>query len=314
MLGEYMSDNAQGAASAAPVVSPVTEATENTELQSQEVEGDETEVAVPEITKAEKKRLKKLMLKVDGEEFEEELPFEIDEEHGDYVRKQLQLAKMSQKRAQYASQIEKEAFDLIEMLRKDPRRVLSDPTIGIDIKEFAAKIIEEEIENARKSPEQIEREKMENELRALKEEREKEKEAHRKRELERLQEQEYERYDTLMTQALEKNTDIPKSAYVVKKMADHMIMALEKGYDVTPEELIPLIREEMREDVKQMFQVLPEDVIEQLVGKDNINKIRKKYVSKGKEIKNNALANPVPKKDKVDANAPKQTYKDFFKL
>jgi hypothetical protein len=309
---------------AAPVASApsaVSPDTANTSVEGQEVEGDEIEAdedVTPEEKKEEKKRLKKLKLKVDGEEYDEELPFEIEEEHAEWLKKQLQLSKGFQKKAQYASQIEKEATQLIEMLRSDPLKVLSDPAIGHDVKKLMAEFIEAEIENAKKTPEQIEREKMEAELKALKDEREKEKTESQKRELERLQAQEYERYDMLMTQALEKHPDLPKSPYVVKKMAEYMLLALENDVDANPEDVIPLVREEIKADLKQMFAVLPEDVIEQLVGKETIGKIRKKYVKKA-QTNTNPMNNLVDTAKKAQSSEKKEgdkkmTFKDFFKI
>lgn len=306
--------------SPAPVSSSVPESVtpetslENTEIEA--LEGEESSEESTPLTVSEKKKLKKLKLKVDGEEFDEELPFEIDEDQAEYFKKHLQLSKMSQKRAAKASQIEKETYEFLELLRTDPKRILSDPAIGIDIKKFAAEIIESEIEQSRKSPEQIEKEKMEAELKALKDEREKEKEGNRKRDFERLQKQEFERYDMLMTRALESNPDLPKSPYVIKKIAENLMIALENGMDVGPADVIPLVREEIREDLKQMFAAMPDDVIEQLVGKDKIGSIRKKYVNKAKAAvaakKQDGQGSNVETKQKGETK--KQTFSEFFKF
>lgn len=166
-------------------------------------------------------------------------------------------------------------------LRKDPRKVLSDPNVGVDLKKIAVQLIEEEIENSKKSPDQLEREKLQKELQSIKEEREREKEDFNTRELARLEQQEYERYDNLITQAIDK-TDLPKSPYIVKKMADYMLLGLQNNIDVAPEDVLPLVREEMQNDLRDMFAVMPEEVIESIVGKDVINRIRKKNLQKAK--------------------------------
>jgi hypothetical protein len=231
-------------------------------------------------TPAEKKveaRIKKLKLKVDGRELEEEVNLDDD----DYLTRQLQLAKVAQKRMGEYGTLEKQVRSFIEELKKNPRKVLSDPNIGIDVKQLAASIIEEEIENSKKSPEQIEKEKLESRLRELEEERKKEKEDFQRQEFERLQQQAYERYDMQMAKALE-TSDLPKSPYIIKKMADYMLMGLQQGLDVTPEDVLPLVREEMQSDLKQMFSVMPEEVIESVVGKEALNRIRKKKCRKGK--------------------------------
>jgi hypothetical protein len=270
--------------------------------------------ADPKLPKAEAKkeaaRIKKLKLKVDGKELEEEVNLDDDE----YLTKQLQLAKAAQKRMGEYANLEKQVKAFLDELKKNPRKVLSDPNIGIDVKQLAASIIEEEIENSKKSPEQLEREKLETRLRELEEERKKEKEDFQTKEFERLQQQAYERYDMQMSQALEKS-DLPKSPYIIKKMADYMLMGLNEGLDITPEDVLPLVREEMQNDLKQMFAVMPDEVIESIVGKDVFNRIRKKSVAKAKTP-------PTPLKSSVKDTGgtnkgeatpvKKQSFRDFF--
>lgn len=230
-----------------------------------------------------KKMLKSLKIKFNGREYEEELPFEIpdDESAREYMTRQLQMSKLAQSKSQEYSTLEKEVKAFVDELRKNPKKALSNPNIGIDVKKLAAEIIEEEIANSQKSPEQLEREKIENELKELKAEREREKEESKARELERLQQQEYERYDMLMSQALDASK-LPKTPYVVKKMADYMLLGLQEGIDVTPADVLPLVEAEMQNDLKEMFGVMPDEVIESIVGKDVINRIRKKNVAKAK--------------------------------
>lgn len=268
-----------------------------------------------DLTKAEIKYLNKLKLKVDGQEFEEELPFELPEDPQvlAYMTKQLQMAKMSQKRAQSYSDLEKNVNNFIEQLQKNPRKTLSDPRFGIDLKKIAAEMIEEEISNSKKSPEQLKAEQLEAELKELKESREAEKKNNEAKEFERLQRQEAERYDVLMTRALEKS-DLPKSPYVVKKMADYMLLGLQNGIEVTPDEILPLVREEILEDVKSMFAVMPEDVVEGIIGKETIKKIRKKQVDAAKKaaaagVRTQATGKTAP----VQSNpAEKVNFKKFF--
>jgi hypothetical protein len=298
--------------SAAPEAAEITENAEGTE-ELEAAEGELEAAAIEKKEEAVKKANKrKYKLKVDGKELEEEIDFDNEED----ISKRLQLAKVAQKRMSEFSQLEKEVSQFIQELRKNPKKVLADPRIGLDVKRLAAEIIEEEISNSQKSPEQIERERIESELQALKEEREREKEDMRQRELERLQEQEFQRYDTMISKALEKS-DLPKSPYVVKKIADYMLLGLNQGMDVTPDDVLPLVREEISEDLKQMFAVMPDEVIEAIVGKDVITRLRKKNIAKAKagtppqplkaQIKETGQT--APKEAKTDK---KVNYKDFF--
>ena len=318
-----MSDN-----NAASSVSPSTEASassESSELESsQALEGLEGAAAEGEAqesvveSKKEAARIRKLKLKVDGQEFEEDLPFDLDDnpEAVEYMTRQLQLSKAAQKRMAESSQLQKEVKYFLEELRKNPKKVLADPSIGIDVKQLAAQIIEEEIANAQKSPEQLEKERLENELKSLQEEREREREEAREKEFSRLQEIEYERYDTLISKAIE-TSDLPKSPYVVKKIADYMLLGLNEGIDVSPEDVLPLVRDEIQNDLREMFAVMPDEVIEKIVGKDVFNRVRKKNVAKAKSA-------PQPVKSAIkdtgastkgaanSSDAQKKTFRDFF--
>jgi hypothetical protein len=268
--------------------------------------------SVKEIKKEEKRLLKKLRLKVDGKEFDEE----FDPNDDEYMTRQLQLAKASGKRSQEYSTLQKEVATFIEELRKNPRKVLADPNIGIDIKQLAAQVIEDEINNSKKSPEQLQREQLEEQLRQMQEERKTEKDKYQKEEFERIQQQEYERYDMLMSQTLEKS-DLPKTPYIIKKMADYMLLGLQQGLDISPDDVLPLVREEMQKDLKEMFQVMPDDVIENMVGKDVLNRLRKKNVANAKAKPPQPLAKSLQdtgktSKDQKPKDGPKRSYKDFF--
>lgn len=295
------------------------ESSESSEGQSQ-VNAEAQIDANPNLTKDQKveakKALKSLKIKFNGREIEESLPFEIpdSEEAKAYMTKQLQMSKLAQSKAQEYSQLEQEVRQFVEQLKKNPRKVLSDPNIGIDLKKLAAEMIEEEIENAKKSPEQIEKEKLQARLEELEEERKREQEEFRQREFERLQQQEFERYDVMIGQALEKS-DLPKSPYVVKKMADYMLMGLNKGLDIGPADVLPLVREEILGDIKDMFGAMPEEVIEGIVGKDVISRIRKKSVAKAKQnpaTLSKSSVKDVARKAAEPTETKKKTIKELF--
>jgi hypothetical protein len=263
------------------------------------------------VKQAEKSFKKKLKIKVDGEESEEEVDWDDEES----LKRHIQFSKVAQKRMAETSKLQREVQEFLELLKTDPKRILSDPSIGIDLKQFAAGIIEEEIANSKKTPEQLKAEQLENELRTLKEEREREHEERKTKELSRLEKAEAERYDMLITKALDKG-DLPKSPYVVKKIADYLYLGLQEGLDISPDDVIPLVKEEMENDVKQMFAVMPDEIIEQLVGTDVINRIRKKKVEAAKKAAPSVTA---PKKDSMESPAGKQvaagtkkTIKEFF--
>jgi len=266
-----------------------------------------------------KKTLKKLTLKIDGREFEEELPFEIpnDPKAIEWMQREMQMGRMGQKRASEKAALEKDVLQFIDDLKKNPKKALSDPTIGMDLKKFAADIIEEEIENSKKSPEQLKYEEAQRELKELKEQREKEKLTASEREQERMREHYFQEYETQLMKALETNA-IPKSSQAIKKFADYMETAISANKDVSINDLVPLIQEELRNDLKGHLDALPDDQLEDFIGKDIINRLRKKNVAKVKAAQNPALkgASKAPSVGKTETkkDEPKkmQTIKQMF--
>lgn len=261
------------------------------------------------------KRLKKLKIKYNGKEEEEDLPFEIpdDPKAIEYMQKKLQMAKLGTNKAQEYASLEREVIDFIEELRKDPRKALSRKDINIDLKRLAGEILQEEIENSQKSPELLEKEKLEARLREMENERKLEKDTFRQKELERLQEQEYQRYDLMMDKAF-KEAGMPKNSYMTRRVADYMISALNDNMKVDPSDVLPIVREEMLSDLKDMFSVMPAEVLEEMIGKDSLDKIRKHRISKSKPKP------PVPvgksidtgSKGSVQPEVKKRTIKEMF--
>jgi len=316
-----MSENASNpAAPSNPTTTDSIESSENDESGEQNLdlssEDDSSESQQPTIEeKKQIAKLKKLKIKFNGKEMEEELPFEIDDtpENRKWFEKQLQLAKLSTHSTQEKAQLEKEVRAFIEELRKNPKKALANPHIGVDVKALAKEILEEEFENSKKSPEQLKIEEYERKLKEIEEARKLEEDERRQQEYEAVVEREYERYDMLMSQALEKS-DLPKSPYVIKKMTDYMIMGLQEGMDINPADVLPIVREEIMNDIKEMFGAMPLEVMEQIIGGDNLNKLRKKRLATKTPPANplKQVKDVAGKSDSKPSTEDKKSFRDFF--
>lgn len=258
--------------------------------------------------KAEVKRIKSLKLQVDGNEVEEALPFEMDDtpENREYMTKHMQMSKMGSKRAQEAAGLRKQVEDIGNYLaqakgnKTQLRKLIKE--LGGDEKEIAAMIIEEEIANSLKSPDQLAREKLEQELKDMKESREREKAEFNAKELERRQGEETERLDVLVSQALE-TSGVPKKAASVRRMTDYMLLALENNIELTPAEVANIVKQEIEGDLQELIGAMGEDKAESFIGKDILSKIRKKNIAKAKA----SGATPASKKSGTDIGAKSST-------
>jgi len=254
------------------------------QVESSVQEGVTTEqaAATHAEAKAEAKRIRELKLKVHGQEITEELPFEIEEdpEVVEYLTKQLQLSKAAQRAMQEKSTFEKQVGQFFQDMKSNTKAKLIE--LGIDPKEFAAQVIEEEIKKAQMSPEQLKQMELEQELNRLREEAKAKEEEFNQRELERVRAIEFEKIDTQMTQALDKS-DLPRKPYVVRKMAEYMLIGANNGIDLTPEDVLPLVRQDLLGDLQEVLGSLPEDKAEEFIGKEVLNRFRKKNLAKAKQ-------------------------------
>lgn len=270
-----MSDNTTGGA---PVEQAPAQSATDTSVDASVDQSQETPVEV-KATPTEKKRIKQLQLKIDGEEFIEELPFEVDEEHAEYLRKNLQLSKKANKHIQSEKATKSQVEQFVKMLTSDTKNTLQQ--MGINLKDFAASIIEEELQKEAMTPDQRETAEAKSQLKKLQEEREREKSDFQKRELERLQEQELISIDTKMNAAIEKS-GMSNNAHVIRKMATYMLDAANRGVRIEPEDIADMVKEEIQTELRQFVQSLGEDKVETWIGKDVLDKIRKKNISKAK--------------------------------
>lgn len=267
-----------------------------------------------EAKKAEAKLIRELKLKVHGEEITEELPFEIEEnpEVVEYLTKQLQLSKAAQRAMQEKSTFEKQVGQFFKDMKSNTKAKLME--LGIDPKEFAAQVIEEEIKKAQMTPEQIRQQELEDELNALREESKKKEEEFNQRELERLREIEFEKIDTQMSIALDKS-DLPKKPYVVRKMAEYMLIGANNGINLTPDDVLPLVREELLGDLQEIINSLPEDKAEEFIGKEVLTRFRKKNLAKAKTTTPASVKSAIKdvgSKKTEEKTAEPVNYKKFF--
>lgn len=310
-----MSDGFNGAAPVADALN-VGSNVAPSQIEAPVVEGVETEAPVAPVTPAAAKRIKELKLKVHGEEISESLPFEIDDnpEAVEYLTKQLQLSKAAQRAMQENSSFQKQVGQFFQDMKSDSKGTAAKlRELGIDPREFAASVIEEEIKKAQMSPEQVRQQELETELTELKNAAKKKDDEYNERELSRIREIEFEKIDSQMDVALSKS-DLPKKPYVVRKMAEYMLIGANNNINLTPEDVLPLVRQELMSDLQEIINSMGEDAAEEFIGKEIFNRARKKNIAKAKVTPASLKAgikDVAPKKSETKSE-PNVNYKNFF--
>ena len=239
---------------------------------------EETAASKKEKKAAEVAAKKAYKLKVGGKDLE------VDESE---LLKRAQMGYSADQKWQEAAQMRKQMDAFIHLLQTDPARALAQ--MGHDVDKLAEDRIRARIEEMQKSPEQLEREKAQRELAELKAERERERIEAQEREKSRLQEQFAIEIENDISSALDNNEyGFPKTPYVVKRIADTMIMFLQEGIKtnnerlkkVTAKDVLPIVRDELLAEQREMYSMTPDEIFEQLIGKDRLNKYRKNKIKK----------------------------------
>lgn len=234
----------------------------------EQVKQEGTAEIKPEQTKDEAKAEAVRKFKLKYEDTEEE----VTEEE---LIQRAQKARGSEKKFQEAAHMRKQAEQLINLLKQDPMKVLSNPTLGHDVKKLMTDYLAKQIEEDMMDPK-------EKELRDLrqqiKEREDIEKAAKQEEEQKRLQEATQKYMADIQKDIVTALNDsgLPRSETTIKRTAYYLDQAIQKGHkNATAKDVIPLVKEAYLNDIKELFGSSNADVLVQLLGEENVGKIRK---------------------------------------
>ena len=280
-------------------------------------EGEELEASEDEQTKEEKEEeirqlKKKLKLKVDGKEIEEEIDFEDDEA----LTKYLQKAKAFDKKAQESATYRKQMESLLTALQQNPTAVLQE--LGMDVNEFAYNQLQQYLEEEQKSPEQKEAEQMRARLEQLEKEREqlaKEKET---AEQERLRDEAAAEIQEDILGALKDHKGVLSAddPEAIGDIARAMYRYVAAGQDVKVQDVIKSVEKRYVEKLRKRAEAWDEAKFNEIFGKKKMAELRKRRVQ-GKKAKTQT-AKQIADSGKTAPKQPeeppkKMSYKEFFK-
>lgn len=290
------------------------QADDGTSQEGAEAASKEAKAIKKAVEQIKKNNKKKFKIKVDQKEEEMDLDMDNEEE----IRRHLQLSRVSQKRMQESNDLKRDVSDLFTRLNNDPFSVLADPEsgLGMNVDDIVRQYVEKKLADAEKSPEQLEFEKTQDELKRLKAERETEKQQREKERYDAQLQSEILRYDQMMTKTLENSEFKKPSPYLVKKMSDYLILGVQNGLDVTPDDILPIVRDEIQSEIRELINSAPEAVIEEMFGKEIFNKMRKRNLAKAKQAPIHASSIKDAGVKKVSSEKAKEpiSYKQFFKF
>lgn len=311
-LEELTGDSAEASSSeSSEEVGDEVEAADATNEELTDVLTDE-DSSEEEVQEAVFELKKRMTFKVNGKDVEKE----IDLSDESKLQELLQKGFAADERFQEASSMEKQMKQFASLLQSDPIQALI--AAGHDPDKVAEAYMEQRIEQMQKSPEQLQLEKLQKEVedeRKLREDLEQEKVS---AEQSRAQEEYSRQLDTEITDALD-TSNLPKSPYVVKRIAENLMIALEKDEDATVEAILPIVERQINSEIREMFEAMPEDVIEKILGNDVSTKLRKRRLKKIKKTPAGGLdvkptgQSEIKKARAAKEDKPSQKASDFFK-
>lgn len=241
-------------------------------------------------------------IKVDGKE---------QELSQDEMIKWAQMGKAGQKRMQEYAQLQKETSQFLEALKTNPKAILTDPAIGVDLVKFAQEILSQQLEEEAKSPEQKEREALQKELEDLRAQKKQDEENRKKTDYDRMVSEYEQDLEAKVIEALD-NQKLPKKPAVLNRMADIMLTALDNNLKITPAQAAQIAKEEASNDLKELLSHLSDEQIEQFMGNDLVKRLRQSSLKKVKtslpSVKTASTGEGAAKKSSL----PKITMKDFL--
>jgi hypothetical protein len=266
--------------------------------------------------KAEAAAKRAYKLKVGGKDVE------VDEAE---LLKRAQMGYSADEKWQEAAKMRKQMDGFIQLLQRDPAKALEQ--MGYDVDKLAEERIQQRIIEMQKSPEQLEREKLQRELQDMKDRDAAREEEYRKSETERIQNQYAIELENDISSALDNNSyGFPKTPYVVKRIADTMILAVQQGIatnnarlkNITAKDVLPIVEAEIKQELHDMYSASPDEVFESLIGKDRLNKYRKGKIKKSAAPKTSSDVKQTGTKELKKTQESQQptkkvSAKDFFR-
>lgn len=271
----------------------------------------ETALANGASEKEVKSLIREYQLKVNGKTINKKI--DLSDENG--LRNELQLAAAARQSMQEASNLKKLYEKEVGRLKSNPWEVLQE--LGMDPDELAELRIQARIEEMKKSPDQIERERIQKELTAAREEARQLKEERETENFEKMKQQAAVQIESEIESALDAYKSLPKSRHIVKRIADSLLWAMDQGFEnVTAEDVMPMVEKEWKEEMNRLMDDSSEDILEQMIGQRNLERMRAKRLAgmnqapkSASSIKSTAAS--IQKQPEKPAEKIKQ--RDFFK-
>jgi len=210
-----------------------------------------------------------------------------------------------------SAKIRKNAESFIKALQNDPMSVLSNPKLGINLREVSEEWLYNQYKYEKLSDEDRARVDRDRKL----EEYERAEQIKKDNEVKQRKAQKVkaqrERWVNNLTNSLEKH-GLPATSDNLEKVATRMKLAIKEGFtQVTPEDIIPSIKDEFLAQKKALLSGMDEDKLSEFLGEDVVAKIRRAEVRRFKE-KTGAASNKISQRPRTKSTKTFNSMEDMI--
>jgi len=240
-----------------------------------------------------KSMVKEFELKVNGKTLKKRIDLNDEEA----LKRELQKAYAGQQAMQQKAELERAIGERFSEWKNDPWKFFEE--LGMDADELAELRMAQRLEEMKKDPAELERERQQKELQQLRQQLKAKEEREQQLEYERMQEEAAMQLDNEISDALDAHPTLVASPRVIRQIADTLAWAITPqeegggGFDVdeiSVADVLPTVESEIKKEISELMEVLPEELIEQYLGKKGIEKIKRKAIKKVKKAPKSAKA------------------------
>lgn len=222
----------------------------------------------------------KFKFQVDGKEVEEE----YDEAT---LKSTLQKAKGADKRFQEAHQTQQKIARMMEMMKTPEglEKILEHPNMfGAKAREVMEQLLWKKIQREQMDPKERENLELKERLREREEADKAAQEAEQQKQFEQMKKDYATQIDKDIVDAI-KASGATVTPYFFKRVAHYMLSAMQQGKQVSPKDVVPLVKEDLQNDIRSMFETTSEEQILELLKSDKAwENIRKADLKRFKAV------------------------------
>jgi len=261
--------------------------------------------------------IREFTVKVNGKE--KNVKIDLSDEEA--LMRKIQMAEAAQIAMQEKSEYEKRMAELERRFIEDPFSLMDES--GMNSLEKAEERIKREIEERKKSPELREKERIEKELQMAREELKRREEEAEMAYRQQLESEAAAELDNEISEALDAHPTLPRTEGTIARIAETMLWTYDNAEqlginpdDIRVEHVIPTVEKEIKSEIQALLNHLPEDGVEELLGTQILEKMRKKRINSAKAAPSVNNIKPTTKsveKKEENATSKRKRAKDYFR-